>query len=81
LSELESLVLNDTAVTDVGLAHLRGLTRLRTLSLDSTRVTGEGFVELRSLKALRTLWLKQTLANPVYVEGLKKALPGLEVFQ
>jgi hypothetical protein len=46
LSLIRTLYLNDTKVTDSGLARLKGLTRLRTLNLAGTSVTDAGIKEL-----------------------------------
>ena len=47
------LHLDSTQVSDAGLVHLRGRTRLRVLSLDSTQLTDVGVNELQ--KALPNL--------------------------
>ena len=44
---LQTLRLRDTKVTDVGLAHLKGLTKLRFLDLGKTAVTDAGIKELQ----------------------------------
>jgi hypothetical protein len=49
LSELQMLGLFDTAVTDAGLTHLSGLTRLRSLNVRVTRVTAAGVAWLKSV--------------------------------
>jgi hypothetical protein len=46
MSNLSSLWLNDTAVTDTGLESLKGLTNLTDLTLKNTRVTDGGLNEL-----------------------------------
>jgi serine/threonine-protein kinase len=60
-SELKILDLRDTAVTDEGLPHLRGLP-LRELTLPR-RVTDAGLVNIRDMKELRTLRLAPARAN------------------
>lgn len=45
--KLEELSLRDTQITDAGLEHLKGLTRLRALDLQGTKVSGDG---IRSLQ-------------------------------
>ena len=47
LSALQTLYLNDTKVTDTGLACLKGLTRLSNLNLAGTKVTEAGVQELK----------------------------------
>jgi hypothetical protein len=44
---LETIVLDETLITDAGLAHLSGLTKLRSLSLGGTKVTDAGVRDLR----------------------------------
>ena len=55
LTQLQSLNLSDTQVTDAGLERLKGLIRLRDLNLRETRVTGTGLE--RSRKGLAQLQL------------------------
>jgi hypothetical protein len=45
---VRELDLSDTAVTDAGLEHLKGLHALKELSLKHTRVTEQGIKRLRS---------------------------------
>ena len=47
-------------VSDAGLAHLNGLTRLKALDLSKTRITDSGLVELKGLKGLLQLNLSRT---------------------
>jgi Leucine-rich repeat (LRR) protein len=47
LPGLQRLRLDHTQVTDAGLRHLKGLTRLELLDLDSTQVSDAGVVELQ----------------------------------
>jgi hypothetical protein len=47
LTALERLSLDETRVSDEGLAHLHGLTRLQYLSLWKTRVSDSGVNELK----------------------------------
>ncbi|MBQ76918.1 MAG: hypothetical protein CMQ20_18095 [Gammaproteobacteria bacterium] len=37
----------DTKITDAGLAHLKGLTKLETLSLSRTKITDAGVKSLK----------------------------------
>ena len=47
MSELNMLDLNFTQVTDAGLVHLTGLTKLKDLRLVGTQVTDQGVSELQ----------------------------------
>jgi Leucine-rich repeat (LRR) protein len=46
LTNLETLLLDNTNITDAGLVHLKGLTNLQTLSFIGTKITDAGFAEL-----------------------------------
>ena len=67
LTELTNLQFGGTAVTDDGLKHLRGLTKLGTLAV-SQHVTDAGLVHLLPLTGLRYLILLNTAVTD---EGLK----------
>lgn len=58
MKELQELSLADTAITDAGLAHLRGLAQIRELDLSHTRVTEAGLAKLR--KALPGAFIYRT---------------------
>jgi thiol-disulfide isomerase/thioredoxin/Leucine-rich repeat (LRR) protein len=77
--ELRSLSLTDTQVTDAGLANLRDRTKLGTLELGGTGVTDGGLRELERLKALTFLDVARTKVTKAGVEGLRAALPSLQI--
>src|SRR5262245_14919651 len=53
LAALEQLTLNNRKkITDVGLAHLAGLTNLKVLVLNGTSISGPGLRHLRDLRQL-----------------------------
>lgn len=91
LSNLESINLSFTVVTDTGLRKLSGLTSLRTLNLDARHVTDAGLSALTS-KSFQCFSLQsincdcqQVGCLPLYdaVTGssrLKTKLPGLLLF-
>ncbi len=63
----------NTKVTDAGLEHLKGLTKLETLFLHKTKVTDAGLVHLKGLNNLTGLLLtgtKVTDAGLVHLKGL-----------
>jgi internalin A len=60
LRRLERLVLARSAVTDLGLAHLKELTELQGLYLGATRVSNAGLAHLKGLTRLRGLGLDGT---------------------
>jgi hypothetical protein len=73
------LNLAETAITDAGLIHLRGLTGLCKLVLWGTRVTDAGLVHLSASVGLRELDLEYTQVSPAGVEALRRALPKVEI--
>jgi Leucine Rich repeats (2 copies)/Leucine Rich repeat len=80
------LDLSDTEVSDDGLAHLKGLTRLTHLDLSGTRVTDRGLARLKGLTKLTHLNLSRTrvtdagLANVTGVKSLSSlSLDGCQV--
>jgi uncharacterized protein (TIGR03067 family) len=79
LPALEMLNLDCTQITDQGLTHLKGLTRLRELSLRATRITDAGLKHLEKLSSLKKLELNLTAVSPRGVDALRKALPRTEV--
>jgi len=60
-------------ITDAGLIHLKGLTKLQTLGLDGRTITDAGLVHLKGLTNLQTLHLRATQitdAGLVHLKGL-----------
>jgi hypothetical protein len=76
LPDLRVLDLSDTAVTDAGLVHVKGLAKLEELELDGTEVTDAGLVHLKGLSNLRKLRLQGT---QVTEQGAKKILQALPI--
>ena len=65
--------LSATKVTDAGLVHLKGLTKLLLLSLNNTKVTDAGLAHIKGLTNLKRLFLgltKVTDAGLVHLKGL-----------
>ena len=79
LTNLETLVLNDTQITDVGLEHLKGLTKLKKLSLRNTRITDAGLVHLKGLTNLESLNCRSTQVTDKGVKKLQQALPNCTI--
>jgi len=76
LTELRSLRLLDTRVTDAGLKELGQFKGLRTLSLDGTAITGVGLAELAGLPGLEELSLAYTSISDDGLSGIGR-LHGL----
>jgi hypothetical protein len=73
LDKLEWLHLAEcTEVTDIGLAHLKGLNQLKVLVLHNTRVTDAGLKCLNGLRKLRLLNLDYTEVTDVGLKHLKE---------
>ena len=79
MTELRSLVLENTQVTDAGLVHLASLTKLKKLDLDGTQVTDAGVVHLGGLTKLERLELSRTRVTDEGVSGFWKAHPNVMV--
>ena len=60
------------AVTDAGLAHLKGLTELRGLMLTSKRITDAGLAHLKGLSQLRSLSLSNAQVTDAGLVHLKR---------
>ena len=70
-------------ITDAGLVHLKGLTKLEYLNLSYTNITDAGLAHLKGLTKLETLSLSRTKitdAGLVHLKGLTK-LEGLYLGQ
>ncbi|MBC8877245.1 MAG: PD40 domain-containing protein [Planctomycetes bacterium] len=71
LTEIKSLVLWKTDVTDAGMVHLRDLRQ--------TKVSDKGVLMLKELTRLRTLQLEDARVTAKGVETLRKALPNCRI--
>lgn len=87
-SSATQLDLSSTKVTDVVLAHLKGLTQLETLDLSYTDVTDAGMVHLKGLTALRCLSVRSDFLSDLMkrprvtsngVSDLQRALPNVRI--
>lgn len=73
MTNLQSLRLDGTAVTDAGVAALASLQQLTTLNLNRTRVTDVALFTLRRLKSLQKIYLWDTAVTAEGVTGLQAA--------
>jgi hypothetical protein len=79
-SQLEELdLLCQQRITDTGLVHLRGLTRLKKLILTSSHITDRGLEHLKGLKNLQTLHLYSSKVTAKGIFNLQKALPKVRI--
>lgn len=74
LTNLQSLRLDGTAITDAGVATLAPLHRLTSLNLNRTPVTDQALVPLRRLKTLQKVFLWDTAVTADGVTALQSAL-------
>ncbi len=73
LTKLKSLDLEwCEKITDSGLAHLKGLTKLEKLNLDGTKITDEGLAHLKGLTKLEWLHLYSTAITDEGLVHLKR---------
>lgn len=72
LTSLERLTLNETTITDAGVARLNGLGNLRQLSLAHSRVRSASLVWLQNNKMLEDLDISNTDVDDSIVETLKR---------
>ena len=77
LDRRRKLNLDNTPVTDAGLAHLKGLNGLQSLSLTGTPVTDAGLAHLKGLAELQMLDLTRTQVTDAGLAHLK-GLDGLK---
>ena len=77
---MERLHLENTAITDAGLVHLKGLKDLKELSLINTAITDAGLVHLKGLTKLEDLWLDYTDVTVAGVHELQEALPYCGIY-
>jgi hypothetical protein len=77
LPRLERLHANSVRVTDVGMAHLAGLTKLRSLGIEGTPgLTDAGLAHLAGLEQLEGLMIQGTMGiegpGLAHLAGLKR---------
>jgi Leucine-rich repeat (LRR) protein len=73
LPSLSAINLNGcNKITDGGLEHLKGLTKLQELYLTHTQITDAGLADLQELTKLETLWLDNTQVTDVGLVHLKR---------
>ena len=68
-------------ITDDGLVHLAGLTKLETLNLWNTQITDNGLVHLVGLTALRRLGLTVARVTESGLAELERKLPNCKILK
>ena len=71
--------LTKSPVEDKDLVVLKDISNIKTLNLSGTRVTDAGLAHLTVLTSLEFLDLRTTTTTPQGAEGLKKALPNVDI--
>ena len=79
MTELRSLDLWGTGITDEGLEHLGGLKNLQGLCVSDTLVTDHGLLRLKGLTRLKILQADRTHITPLGVAELQCALPRCRI--
>lgn len=79
LTDLQTLRLDRSGVTDAQLAHIESLTKLVWLDLAGTQVGDAGIRRLAGLSRLRWLALEGTDVSAACANELRRALPGAVV--
>lgn len=79
LTGLTSLTLenNQSKITDAGLVHFCGMTRLESLNLTGCKITGKGLAALKEMKQLKVLNLGWTQVDDIGLE-VTAGFPKLE---
>ena len=78
-SEVDAVDLRDTQITDAGLIHLKGMTKLVNLHLDGTSITDAGLVHLKELTNLKALYIAETQVTDIGIAEQQKALPNCTI--
>jgi uncharacterized protein (TIGR03067 family) len=79
LSRGIELQLDDSGVTDAGLASLEGVNNIGHINLKGTAITDAGLRHLRNMTHLGLLIVSETNVTDAGVASLKKSLPHLQV--
>jgi hypothetical protein len=79
LTNLRTLLLDDTQISGSGLEHLGTLPQLEVLSLERTRVNDFQLVNLEWMTSLRELWLCESNVTESGASDAKRTLPFVEV--
>jgi hypothetical protein len=73
------LHLSNTALNDVGLVNVMGMTNLSVFNIDCTRVTDAGLSRLMGLTKLQYLNISNTRCIDDGADSLKMALPKTRI--
>lgn len=76
-TELTTVRLSGTAISDAGLSQLTKLAKLSEITLKDTPISDAGLAKLSDLKQLRSLDVRGTRVTPAGVAELRKRLPNV----
>ena len=79
MTQLQSLQLMGSKVSDAGLQRLKGLTHSSDWTSTAPRVSDAGLNHLKGLTQLRELNLRGTKVTSAGVKGLRQALPECKI--
>ena len=77
---VQKLHLQNIAIGDEGVKHLKGLRFLEVLNLSGTKISAKTLDEVSSWENLRKLYLYNTAISEEYVESLQKSHRELEIY-
>jgi peroxiredoxin len=77
IAQIRCLQLQNTRVTDAGLAPLRGLSNISSINLEGTSITDRGLDSLKTISSLKYAFLAGTQVTEDGTLALKRARPGL----
>lgn len=80
LSEMQSMDMTGSTLTDETLAQLKGLQKLRSFSFCNTQVTDEGLMQLDKLSSLQWVWVTKRAITQDGVDKLKAARPDMNIY-
>ncbi len=78
-TDLVSLSVRGTHITDAGIAFLKGLNALTRLNIADTSVTDDGLRHLEEMASLQKLNVEGTGVTQAGIERLQQALPNLDI--
>ena len=79
LASIQGLHLQESAITDKGLAHLRDLRNVKSINLMDTSVTDNGLKSLHSVTSLEGLYLSGTKTTENGIKAIRRAMPAVRV--
>jgi hypothetical protein len=79
LPRLRCVDLDSTGITDAALQRLGGFPNLEEIWIEDTAVTDKGLAYLYGLRRLRFISILDCAISDEAVNGLRRAIPGVEV--